>query len=107
MGIMTQGAWISERNGGVVISVQIQPRASRTEVVGLHGEPPRLKIRVAAPPVEGEANAELIAFISKRLGIPKSRVEILRGESGKVKDLFCAGIGLQDAKCRILSEPVK
>lgn len=99
--------WMTEKDGGVVISVQIQPRASRTEVVGLLGEPPRLKIRVAAPPVDGEANAELVAFLAKRLGVPKSRVEIVRGETGKTKDLFCAGIGLQDAKCRILPDSVK
>ena len=64
--------WIMEKDNGVVLRLQIQPRASRTEVAGLHGEPPRLKVRVAAPPVDGEANEELVSFLAKALGIPRS-----------------------------------
>jgi uncharacterized protein (TIGR00251 family) len=90
------GTWFEDRAEGVVLRLQIQPKASRSEVVGLHGEPPRLKIRVAAPPVDGAANEELAEFLGRRLRIPKSRVLILRGESGKTKDVLCAGVtGLQ------------
>ena len=82
---------MTEKPGGVTLLCQIQPRASKTEITGLHGEPPRLKIRVAAPPVDGEANDELVAFLSKKLGIPKSRIQIAAGQSGKFKELFLVG----------------
>jgi len=83
--------WITDKPNGVILSCQIQPRASRTEIVGLHGEPSRLKIRVASPPVDGEANDELVAFLSKKLKIPKSRIQIAAGHSGKFKEIFIAG----------------
>ena len=55
------------------LTLHIQPGARKTEVVGLHGD--ALKIRLAAPPVDGKANAALIAFIADRLGLAKSAVE--------------------------------
>lgn len=85
--------WINDKPGGVSLHCQIQARASRTEIVGLHGDhSPRLKIRVASPPVDGEANGELIAFLSKRLKIPKSRIQITAGLSGKFKEIFISGV---------------
>jgi uncharacterized protein (TIGR00251 family) len=88
--------WMIDRENGVSLFCQIQPRASRTEVVGLHGDPPRLKIRVAAPPVDGEANEELIAFLSKKLRVPKARIEIRAGQTGKLKEIFIVGLKSQD-----------
>ncbi len=85
-------SWAIEKSNGVLLLLYIQPRTSRTEIVGLHGEPPRLKIRVAAPPVEGEANEELVAFLSKKLEISKSAIQIQRGESGRHKSVFCVGV---------------
>lgn len=84
--------WLEAVSNGVVLKLVIQPRASRTEITGPHGDPPRLKVRVAAPPVEGEANEELVAFLSKKLRIPKTHIEVVRGTSSKTKDVFCAGI---------------
>ncbi len=84
--------WIESSSGGSLVRVHAQPRASRTETSGLHGDPPRLKIRLAAPPVDGEANDELIRFLSKCLGIPKSAITIVRGQSGRSKDVLCVGI---------------
>lgn len=80
--------WIHDKFGGAVISCQIQPRASRTEIVGLHGEPLRLKIRVAAPPIEGNANEALVEFLSKTLKISKSKIEVLSGHTGKFKEIL-------------------
>jgi uncharacterized protein len=67
----------------VRIDVYVQPRASRTEVSGTHDG--RVKIRLAAPPVDGAANAELVAFIAARLGIARSRVRVIGGASGRRK----------------------
>src|SRR3954462_5574759 len=88
--------WIQDKRGGVSVSCQIQSRASRTEVVGLHGEPPRLKIRVAAPPVDGGANEELVVFLSKKLKVSKSRIQILSGHSGKFKEIFIADVSAKE-----------
>jgi uncharacterized protein (TIGR00251 family) len=94
--------WITEKKEGVVISCQIQPKSSRSEIVGLHGEPPRLKIKVAAPPVDGEANEELVAYLAKKLKVPKRRIQIISGHTGKYKDILILGwskVDFQNAYC--------
>lgn len=63
--------------------IRAQPRASRTEVVGEHDG--TLKVRLAAPPVDGAANDELVRFIAKRLGVAPSRVRLLSGDTGRTK----------------------
>lgn len=77
-------------NNGVLLLLKIQPRASRSEIAGLHGEPPRIKIRISAPPVDGEANEELISFLSKKLRVAKRSISILRGQNGHTKDVLCS-----------------
>lgn len=74
---------IESLDGGVRFPVRVQPRASRTEVAGTHGD--AIKIRLAAPPVEGAANAELSAFLAKALAVPKSAVRIVKGERSRDK----------------------
>jgi uncharacterized protein (TIGR00251 family) len=98
---MTASDWIQETQEGVLLRIQAQPKASRSEVAGLHGEPPRLKIRLAAPPVDGEANDELIRFLKKKLGIPASQITLIRGQSSKMKDVLCQGISSVDARSRL------
>lgn len=72
------------------ISLYIQPRASKTAVVGMHDG--ALKIRLAAPPVDGAANAALVEFIAKQLGIPKSRVRLVAGASSRRKTVEIEGL---------------
>ena len=79
--------------GGVELQLQVQPRASRTEVAGAHGG--ALKIRLAAPPVDGEANDELIRFLAKTLGVTKSAVTIARGATGRKKVVRVTGVGVE------------
>ncbi|HMU35108.1 MAG TPA: DUF167 domain-containing protein [Pyrinomonadaceae bacterium] len=75
---------------GVEFKVRVNPRASKTEIIGtIDGI---LKVRVASPPVEGAANAELIKFFAKLLGVAKSNVEILSGQTSRTKRLRVAGI---------------
>jgi uncharacterized protein (TIGR00251 family) len=74
---------IEQRGAAVRITVRAQPRASRTEVAGAHGD--AVRIRVAAPPVDGEANRELTKFIAKRVGVAASTVHVVSGDSGRNK----------------------
>ena len=76
--------------GAVRFAARVQPRAARTELVGVYGD--ALKIRVTAPPVEGAANAELVAFLAKQLGVPKSAVQVRRGARGRDKLVEVEGI---------------
>jgi uncharacterized protein (TIGR00251 family) len=74
----------------VSFEVVVVPRASRSKIAGLHGD--RLKITLAAPPVDGEANAELIATLAKALGVPKRAVQIAQGEHNKHKTVRVTGV---------------
>ena len=69
--------------GRVTLSLHIQPGARKTEVMGLHGE--ALKIRLAAPPVDGKANEALLAFLAKTLGLPRARVTLKSGQTSRAK----------------------
>jgi uncharacterized protein (TIGR00251 family) len=82
------------------INVYVQPRASKTEVAGLHGE--AIKIRLAAPPVDNAANVELIDFLARHLGIAKRQIRIVAGLTGRRKILEFDGISA-DALARALS----
>jgi hypothetical protein len=83
-------AWVKDEPGGAVLAVLVQPRASRTRVVGEHEG--RLKIQLAAPPVDGEANAALVAFLAEALSVRRQDVSVLRGETGRRKVLRVAGV---------------
>ncbi len=67
----------------LVLSLHVQPGAKSTEFVGLHGE--AMKLRLAAPPVDGKANAALIAFLAKFCALPKSAVTLVSGHSARAK----------------------
>lgn len=75
---------------GVRLRLRIQPRASRSEVAGLHGE--LLRIRLAAPPVDGAANAELVRFLAELLDVPQRSVAITAGHGGRQKTVTVAGV---------------
>jgi uncharacterized protein (TIGR00251 family) len=83
-------AWAREGSAGAVLEVLVQPRASRTRVVGEHDG--RLKIQLAAPPVDGEANAALLAFLADALGVKRADVTLLAGETGRRKRVRIAGL---------------
>ena len=87
--------WFESVREGIVIRVKVQPRAKRSEIVGLYGDPPRLKIRLAAPPVDGKANEELIGFIKEKLNLTQSQIRIIRGETSALKDLLCFGVSVK------------
>ncbi len=92
-------AWASDGQGGAVLEILVQPRASRTRAAGEHGG--RLKIQLAAPPVEGEANAALVLFLAGALGVRRSDVAILAGETGRRKRVRVLGLTAAQAEERL------
>lgn len=83
---------IGDKDGALTFSIRVVPRASRSEIVGFHDG--ALKIRIAAPPVEGAANTEIIKLFAKKLGVAKSDVEIVSGETSKNKRIKIANVSL-------------
>jgi hypothetical protein len=86
-------------SAAATLSIYVQPRASRTEVAGLHGE--AIKIRVAAPPVDGAANDALIRFLSERLGVSRSAVAIVSGATSRTKRVRIAGVSVTEVLARL------
>jgi len=76
-------------DGRITLTLHIQPGAKKTETAGLHGD--ALKIRLAAPPVDGKANEALIKFIAEALKLPKSAVNLKSGQTSRRKVLEVSG----------------
>jgi uncharacterized protein len=80
----------STQDAGVTFAVRVQPRTSRTELAGeVEGA---LKVRLAAPPVAGAANEELVAFLAKLLAVPRRHISILSGATAKHKIVRADGV---------------
>lgn len=71
------------------LALKVTPGARKNEILGWEDDYPQvgrvLKLKIAAPPVEGKANKEIVLFLSKALGIPRSAVEVVHGTSGRIK----------------------
>lgn len=87
---------VAESEGGVTIAVHVIPRSSRNEIAGVQGD--AVKIKLTAPPVEGAANAALIAFLAGRLGVRKSAVSIVRGQASRAKTVRVEGVTRKQAE---------
>jgi uncharacterized protein (TIGR00251 family) len=83
-------AWVRDVPGGVELLVLVQPRASRSKIVAEHDG--RLKIALAAPPVDGEANAALIELLCELLELKRANIELLDGHTGRRKRLKITGL---------------
>ena len=87
---MADGApWARRTPGGWSLALHVQPGAKRSAPAGLHGE--RLKLRIAAPALDGRANDALIAFVAERLGVPRARVAVAKGERSREKLVVVSG----------------
>lgn len=75
---------------GLILEVVVAPRAKRSKFVGFHGGYP--KIALAAPPIEGRANEELVSFLKGLLGIPGRDIELVRGDTSRRKAVLLRGI---------------
>lgn len=82
-------SWFRDEGGVLVLTLHVQPGAKRTEIAGLHGE--ALKIRLAAPPIEGRANEALLRFIADRFGVPLRNVELRQGGQSRHKRIAVSG----------------
>lgn len=83
-------AWLREEGDGVLVFVHLQPGARRTALCGEHGA--RLKIAVAAPPLEGRANEALLEWLAERLELPRRQVQVTAGLRSRDKTLRAVGI---------------
>ncbi len=81
---------IRPSGSGLRLKVRVKPRASKSRVVGVREG--TLEVAVAAPPVDGEANAELLAFLAKALGLPKSALSLVSGPSSRIKLIEVQGL---------------
>ena len=94
---------LSARGDGVLLQISVMPNAKRTAVDGLHDG--ALRVRLAAPPIDGRANKALVAWLAKSLGVPRRDVELLRGESSRRKQVAVAVS--YDAAARWVAEMLK
>jgi uncharacterized protein (TIGR00251 family) len=79
-----------ETQKSVSIKIKVEPRSSKSGIVGLYGD--ALKVKLTSPPVDGEANKELVEVLAKECGIRKGDIEIVSGKSSKNKLVRIAGI---------------
>lgn len=94
--------WLRADGDGVVLTLHIQPGAKKTEIVGRHGD--ALKIRLAAPPVDGKANEALIAFIAAKVGVGRTVVELVSGQTARAKRVRIHDIDAQAAAKKLGAE---
>jgi uncharacterized protein (TIGR00251 family) len=89
-------------DGSLLLSLHVQPGAARTELAGLHGD--ALKLRLAAPPIDGRANKAVVDFIAELLHLPKSAVVIRSGLASRAKKLLLTGIAENDVRSSLLKQ---
>ncbi len=82
-------AWYRRDGDAWVLQLHVQPGAKRSELAGLHGD--ALKIRLAAPPIEGRANDALLRFIAELFAVPQRNVELMRGAQSRHKSVMIRG----------------
>lgn len=92
--------WLAVDERGVTLTVRVVPRAHKSEITGLHGE--ALKVRLAAPPVEGAANRALVAFLADCLGLRPQQVRIEGGERSRQKRVRIEGLTTAEVLERLL-----
>ena len=96
---------VRDSKEGAVLTVHVQPKAAHTACVGIHGE--ALKIRIAALPVGGAANRELIRFLAGELSLPTTAVHIESGEGGRHKRVRLEGTTARHVMTRLLPKHVE
>lgn len=88
-------SFLQEQATGLKVSIYVQPKSSRTRLVGLHGD--ALKLCITAAPVDGKANEAVIVFFAKLFHLPKAAVSIQSGVQSRNKTLFVSGLNREKA----------
>jgi hypothetical protein len=96
---MSLESCVKDRDGSVELRMYCQPRASQTEIVGLYGD--AIKVRLAAPPVEGQANTKLCQFLAGYFDVSRKDVAILSGKGARQKRVLIKGKTAQDIQDRL------
>jgi uncharacterized protein len=91
----------SVNDGNIIFSVRVVPRSSRSEIAGEQGG--SLRVRIAAPPVDGAANEELVRVLAKEFGVSRRAINIISGHSSRLKKISIEG--LSPARLSIAVEP--
>ena len=86
---MPPATFLRETAGGTLLSVKLQPRASKNEISAPLGD--ELKIKVTAPPVDAAANQALVEFLAEKLGCSRGKIELLRGHTSRHKTILLHG----------------
>lgn len=92
-------SWLRAAGGEIQVDVLVQPRASREKVGPVHGD--RLKLAVTAPPVDGEANAAVIALLARALDVARSALEVSAGASSRRKTIRVRGLSAEQVQARL------
>ena len=93
---------LHDGKSGAALAVRVTPRASRNEINGVLNDG-TIKVHLAADPAEGNMNVELLAFLAEVLGVPKTRVEIVAGETGRDKLVSILDMDVETAHQRIVT----
>jgi uncharacterized protein (TIGR00251 family) len=96
---MVTASIVQAVEGGVVVHIHVQPRAGTTEITGRHGD--ALRIRVAAPPVDGRATTAALRALADALSVPASAVHLLSGDRSRLKRVKVDGIDEAGARARL------
>ena len=91
--------WLQTTTQGVTLTLRLVPRAARDGIQGVLGD--ALKIRLTAPPVEGQANAALLQFLRSKLDLPASQIQLLSGLTGRNKRVLVRGLSASDIRRRL------
>ena len=93
---MPSATFLRETAGGTLLSVKLQPRASKNEIGAPLGD--ELKIKVTAPPVDAAANEALVKFLAEKLACPRGKVELIRGHTSRHKTIMLHGFKPEDVQ---------
>lgn len=96
---MAESTYLQARDEDTLLSVKVQPRASRDEIGETLGD--ALKIRITAPPVDSAANEALVKFLAAELGCSRGRVELVRGHTSRRKLLRIHGMNPRDVAAKL------
>jgi uncharacterized protein (TIGR00251 family) len=95
--------WLRAHGDGVRLQIKVVARASRNEIGEALGD--RLKIKIAAPPVDSAANEELVVFLAKRLGVSRGAVQLTHGPTSRNKTVVIRGVTVEQVTDRLRRDP--